>query len=509
MSEKGKKKAPGKKKGKASSRSGSSSPRSPKRSSPTGSPKSTDKSRLPTEPQVPLPAKLTPVCPFHNKPYSAYSYSRDQLLCADCLLQGVYHPTVSVEEAHRYKLGQVYNLLNSYVYSKKGKLEELQGSVEERMDEVKTVKMVIERDMRSEFASMNERLNYAGGAKEAALEHYLAGVQGDLDRIQHIITTLDSVSNDPVEFLRKHAGLRDLCELALAKPVKTNIDIDTFDFPKELSETRRVVEDSAGLAALAELKNAAIWGLLQGEGGQREEVDKEAEDELREWVQLTDRYAEELSGLKMNCQLCGCEMDETTVNAQCPRNPRDNRHFFSKSKPQPASIPQPPKSSAQSPRNPENPFSLLLTILRERRIDLDHLMRSRDVLNTGVLDPTEFHQILTGTLGLPSAQAADFAKQYDISRTGRVQYQLFVKDAMAEEYEVIDRLRREVGRLQEDLGDSDYRGTGVMSVERFREVMRRHGFGLAETELAMRLGDVQESGEVHYRTFLNRVKLGY
>lgn len=509
MSEKGKKKAPGKKKAKASSRSGSSSPRSPKKSSPSGSPKSTDKSRLPTESYVPLPAKLPPVCPAHSKPYSAYSYSRDQLLCTDCLLQGVYHPTGSVEEAHRYKLGQVYNLLNSYVYSKKSKLEELLGTVEGRMDEVKEVKTVIERDMRSEFASMNERLNYAGGTKEATLEHYLAGVQGDLDRIQHIIQTLDSVSNDPIDFLRKHAELRDLCELALAKPVKTDIDVGSYDFPKELSETRQVVEDSAGLTALAELKNAAIWELLQGEGGQKQEVDKEAEEELREWVQLTDRYAEELSGLKMQCQLCGCELDETTVNAQCLRNPRDSRHFFAKAKPQSAALAQPPPQPSQPLPEPQDPFSLLRTILRERRIDLYQLMRSRDMLNTGVLDPTEFHQILTSTLGLPSSQAADFTRKYDVTRTGRVQYQLFVKDAMAEEYEVLDRLRREVGSLQEDLRDSDYRGTGVMSVDRFRDVMRRHGFGLAETDLAMQLGDLHSTGEVHYRAFLDRVKLGY
>ena len=472
-----------------------------------------DKSALPAEPYVPLPAKLPVTCPTHNKPYTAYSNSREQLLCSDCLLQGVYHPTVSIEEAHRYKLGQVYNLLNSYVYSKKGRLEMLLRMVERRMDEVKSVKMVIERDMRSEFASMNERLNYSGGSKEATLEHYLAGIQGDLDRIQHIITTMDSVSNDPIDFLRKHAELRDMCELALAKPVKTDIDIDAYDFPKELSETRQMVEDSSGLSALIELKNAAIWSMLQGSIGKGEEVDKETEEELREWVQLTDRYAEELSGLKMTCQLCGCDLDEVTVNAQCTRNSRDGRHFFTKAKQSQIEkiSPAPQANLGYVPQTavPQDPFSLLRMILRERRIDLDSLFRSRDLLNTGVLDPTEFHQVLCNILGLPSAQAAEFVKRYDTMRTGRVQYQLFVKDVMEAEYEVMDRLRREVGRLQEDLVDSDYRGTGVMTVERFREVMRRHGFGMGETELAMRMGDVQDTGEVHYRTFIDRVRLGH
>jgi len=48
--------------------------------------------------------------------------------------------------------------------------------LDHRLDEVKTVKQVIERDIRNEYAGITERLKSAEGVKNAVLQHDLGEV---------------------------------------------------------------------------------------------------------------------------------------------------------------------------------------------------------------------------------------------------------------------------------------------------------------------------------------------
>jgi ribosome-binding protein aMBF1 (putative translation factor) len=63
-----------------------------------------------------------------------------------------------------------------------------------RLDEVKSVKQVIERDIRNEYAGIIERLKSAEGVKTAVLSHDLSEVQQDITRIDEILMFMEEIT---------------------------------------------------------------------------------------------------------------------------------------------------------------------------------------------------------------------------------------------------------------------------------------------------------------------------
>jgi len=66
--------------------------------------------------------------------------------------------------------------------------------LDHRLDEIKTVKNVIERDIRNEYAGIMERLRSAEGVKTAILQHDIAEVQKDITRIDEILMFMEEIA---------------------------------------------------------------------------------------------------------------------------------------------------------------------------------------------------------------------------------------------------------------------------------------------------------------------------
>lgn len=66
--------------------------------------------------------------------------------------------------------------------------------LDHRIDEIKTLKNVIEKDIRNEYGSIMERLRSAEGVKMAVLQHDIAEVQKDITRIDEILMTMEDVA---------------------------------------------------------------------------------------------------------------------------------------------------------------------------------------------------------------------------------------------------------------------------------------------------------------------------
>lgn len=66
--------------------------------------------------------------------------------------------------------------------------------LDRRLDEIKTVKGVIERDIRNEYAAIMERLRSAEGVKCAVLQHDIAEVQKDITRIDQCLDFVSDIS---------------------------------------------------------------------------------------------------------------------------------------------------------------------------------------------------------------------------------------------------------------------------------------------------------------------------
>jgi len=121
-------------------------------------------------------------------------------------------------------------------------------NVDFRMEEIKRVRGIIERDIRAEFGSIAERLRASEGAKIAVLMHDMAEVQKDVDRIDHVAgickDLLSGEKPDLVGFLARWKNIQQNIEYSLTKPFKTSVDVYPHDLPRELAEKREIIEKS-------------------------------------------------------------------------------------------------------------------------------------------------------------------------------------------------------------------------------------------------------------------------
>ena len=67
--------------------------------------------------------------------------------------------------------------------------------LDHRLEEIKTVKSVIERDIRNEYAGIMQRLTDAEGVKTAVLQYDIAEIQKDITRIDEILLFMEDIAN--------------------------------------------------------------------------------------------------------------------------------------------------------------------------------------------------------------------------------------------------------------------------------------------------------------------------
>jgi palmitoyltransferase len=153
--------------------------------------------------------------------------------------------------------------------------------LDHRIDEIKTVKGVIEKDIRSEYGAIMERLRTAEGVKLAVLQHDIAEVQKDITRIDEILMTMEEVASgghppgmvppstspsattspDMLGFLHKFRQLNDNIDYAVTKQFKVEIDIVPDDLPRELAERRALLEHYEEIRRFSKFKDDLIFKL--------------------------------------------------------------------------------------------------------------------------------------------------------------------------------------------------------------------------------------------------------
>ncbi|OMJ93973.1 hypothetical protein SteCoe_2879 [Stentor coeruleus] len=316
-----------KKSGKTGKRKKSSSPKSGK------SPKSKGSSE-PTSPKgdPPMTEIAGNSCFRHHKEVKYFCELHEEVLCDDCLTTAPYTTSQTkickIEEAYRKRFASTYQLLNSHIFPKRDQLKSQIGKINSKLDEVRAAKGLIEKDMKTEFSAMNERLNSSFGTKVALLEYDVLELQSDLDRIDYVINNIHGANSDITGFLSKYTEIRDTTDLILAKPFRTEIDVDSNSLPKELIEIRENVVQYPALKNLLETKDEIIWKLTH-EGVSTCKVDENTQKELAEWAKLTEKFSSELARYRMICEYCGIPLDNISVNTNCSRN-SGNRHYFNK-----------------------------------------------------------------------------------------------------------------------------------------------------------------------------------
>ena len=135
---------------------------------------------------------------LHGKPLRYYCDNTEELLCIDCTIMGPHntqlHRICNIEEAFRYRFETMNKSIRNCLVPKRSQLIGQIVRLDHRLDEIKTVKGVIERDIRNEYAGIMERLRSAEGVKTAVLYHDIAEVQKDITRIDEILMFMEEIA---------------------------------------------------------------------------------------------------------------------------------------------------------------------------------------------------------------------------------------------------------------------------------------------------------------------------
>ena len=104
---------------------------------------------------------------------ASFSENHDELVCYDCTVIGPHntqlHRLSNLDEAFRYRFESINKQIHQSLVPKRAQLIGQIVRLDHRLDEIKTVKGVIERDIRNEYAGIMERLRSAEGVKTAVL----------------------------------------------------------------------------------------------------------------------------------------------------------------------------------------------------------------------------------------------------------------------------------------------------------------------------------------------------
>lgn len=104
------------------------------------------------------------------------------------------HRISSIDEAFRSRFDLINRSIHHSLVPKRAQLIGQIVRLDHRIDEVKTVKGVIEKDIRNEYGAIMERLRSAEGVKMAVLQHDIAEVQKDITRIDEILMTMEQIA---------------------------------------------------------------------------------------------------------------------------------------------------------------------------------------------------------------------------------------------------------------------------------------------------------------------------
>ena len=104
------------------------------------------------------------------------------------------HRITTLADAYRSRIDLVTQAVQKTLIPKRSQLVAQITRLDYRIEEIKTVKGIIERDIKNEYGSILERLNSAEGTKLAILQHDLSEIQRDVNRIDEILKTLDDLT---------------------------------------------------------------------------------------------------------------------------------------------------------------------------------------------------------------------------------------------------------------------------------------------------------------------------
>jgi Ca2+-binding EF-hand superfamily protein len=375
------------------------------------------------------------------------------------------HRAVDLNSAYKAAISELSYALSSGLLSKRDLLLAQVHRISHRMDEISYVRNVIEKDIKTEFGGIVDRLKNAEGKKVAVIQNEMSHLQADIEKIDAGVAEYDRIHGDKVEFLLRSRSLREDIEGLLLKSFKREIDQTPYDLPRELKELRERLDKKKMGTELLKMKDEIIWRLFNEKKVREEDsvvkFNQTVSEEIASWAKLTDKYSEETKKYQLICYFCAEPMNGTNINKNCKVNEKkalpegftgftigkpepefvgNIRHFFARPKPDLFST-----NAAFS--NLQNLFSeqqtemlkrgMLLQIekymasvkknARERNINVENLLRAHDKEEIGMMSKAKFTYLLNEKLGVTLDKITAFLQLLDPNNKGVVNYKDFIQ----------------------------------------------------------------------------------
>ena len=289
--------------------------------------------------------KLKKLCYHHNNVLEYYCESCNEPICYECQMVGPHntklHRISMINDSFKKKHSQLIQYKPSLL-SKVTELTFANSNIDELIERIKYSKRLLERDIRSQYAQLSEKVKAVEGKRLAVLSYESSQLQNQANAIQDIVNYITDISAsdspDVLGFLLRYKQIMKQIEKIMDKPVKDGIDMSMLEsFPNDLAERHRKVEEYDKLQKDIMKRDEAIFELIN----EKKEIERKkiitaqekSKNDIAEWVKLSDRYAEELKKYSIVCAFCGKYLDGDTMNTKCDANVEFGLAFFFTKKP--------------------------------------------------------------------------------------------------------------------------------------------------------------------------------
>jgi len=209
------------------------------------------------------------------------------------------------------------------------------------MDEIKYIRSVIEKDAVLDFSGKIDRSRDAEGQKTAILQHEMASIQREIQKIDQVCNEYDKISSQPTELMLRSRTLKEIVEGIMTRPFKTTIDVNAEDLPRELTELRNMINRCRAIGPLIKTKSNIIYELHKDEQSTRKRVlddfNSMANKEIEFWQTSVKTTQDKATRHHKICYYCADVMTAKSINENCKVNTtkkmRKNWMPFTKSAP--------------------------------------------------------------------------------------------------------------------------------------------------------------------------------
>ena len=302
-----------------------------------------------------------PIAPVHDatkcrehptESLTLFCESCTKCICSICHRQGVHrdvtHSVRPIQSMYSLYIGSLTELIDSKLSVKKecitSGIDKLNGLI----STARNKRLEIEIETHRDFDGILQRLKDEESRKLSILYVDLSTLRSVLTEIEDIIRCTKPSAAGPdgnapapststttlpqIEFVSKYHALFERASILSNKYMKSDYAqiVDCNDYPREIKGRKQMLLGYNKLLKDHELKNKFIDYLLSERKRALNEIEKQNEtisdiegatkQEMKHWMELTDRFVSSLDSFKLKCVHCGIPLHQQSVNSFCDLN---------------------------------------------------------------------------------------------------------------------------------------------------------------------------------------------